>query len=113
MKNKEVIFSVLLDYYGPLLSEKQLETMTLYYNDDLSLSEIAENMGMSRQGVRDHIKHAENFLLSCEEKLKFSSKLRDVMTLADKISDIAMSCGESENMKLICEYSKNISELLQ
>lgn len=67
LKNLE--FSVLLDYYGPALTEKQYSILTEYYNEDLSLSEIAENYGISRQGVRDAIKHGEATLMDLEAKL--------------------------------------------
>lgn len=56
---KDLGFSILLDYYGMVLTEKQRNILTEYYNDDLSLAEIAENYGITRQGVRDAIKHGE------------------------------------------------------
>ena len=56
-KNLEI--AVLLDLYGDMLTEKQRDFLGYYYNDDLSLSEIAENEGITRQGVRDAIKRAE------------------------------------------------------
>lgn len=55
-KNMEMAF--LCDFYGDMLTDKQRDVMELYYNDDLSLSEIAENAGITRQGVRDSIKRA-------------------------------------------------------
>ena len=54
-KNLEVSF--LLDFYGEMLTEKQREAVELYYFEDLSLAEIADNQGISRQGVRDALKH--------------------------------------------------------
>ena len=56
---KDLGISILLDYYGMVLTEKQRNILTEYYNDDLSLAEIAENYGITRQGVRDAIKHGE------------------------------------------------------
>lgn len=50
---KNLNVSILLDFYGAMLTEKQREAEEYYYNDDLSLSEIADNQGISRQGVRD------------------------------------------------------------
>ena len=52
----------LLDFYGEVLTEKQREMLSQYYNDDLSMSEIGENFGITRQGARDAIKHGENAL---------------------------------------------------
>ena len=66
---KDLNFSVLLDHYGPALTEKQREILTEYYNEDFSLAEIAENFGITRQGVRDAIKHGEAALLALEDKL--------------------------------------------
>ena len=66
-KNMEL--SLLLDFYGELLSEKVRGATELYYNDDLSLSEVAEDMGITRQGVRDLIKRAEGNLYGYEQKL--------------------------------------------
>ena len=66
---KDLGFSVLLDHYGPALTDKQREILTEYYNEDFSLAEIAENFGITRQGVRDAIKHGEAALLALEDKL--------------------------------------------
>ena len=66
-KNMEL--SLLLDFYGELLSEKVRRATELYYNHDLSLSEVAEDMGITRQGVRDLIKRAEGNLYGYEQKL--------------------------------------------
>ena len=63
-----VEMSVLFDYYGALLTEKQRECYDLYYNEDLSLAEIAELKGISRQGAWDNIRHAEQNLIEFEEK---------------------------------------------
>ena len=66
---KDLGFSVLLDHYCPALTDKQREILTEYYNEDFSLAEIAENFGITRQGVRDAIKHGEAALLALEDKL--------------------------------------------
>ena len=59
MKNQTYRMTMLFDFYGELLTDRQKEFFDLYYNEDLSLSEIAENEGISRQGVRDVIVRAE------------------------------------------------------
>ena len=62
MKGKPLEMSLLFDFYGETLTEKQRELFDLYYNEDLSLAEIAEHAGITRQGVRDSIKRAEHAL---------------------------------------------------
>ena len=75
-KNLEI--SLLFDFYGDMLTEKQRDVVELYYNDDLSLSEIAENEGITRQGVRDSIKRAEAQLLEMEERLGLAKRFREM-----------------------------------
>ena len=69
MKTDSVTMALLYDYYGELLTEKQKTCFDLYYNQDYSLAEIAENEGISRQGVHDSIVRAETMLRSCEDKI--------------------------------------------
>ena len=96
-KNLEI--STLLDYYGMLLTDKQRETVEYYYDDDLSLGEIAENTGISRQGVRDSIKRSETILLEAEEKLglmKKSEMLKNSLEQIRRNIDII----DGKNMKI-------------
>ncbi len=69
MKSDTFHMSMLFDFYGDLLTEKQKELFDLYYNEDLSLSEIAEHAEISRQGVRDAIVRAETILRDTEDKV--------------------------------------------
>ena len=69
MFEKNMNISFLLDFYGDVLDEKPRALLDLYYNEDLSLAEIAESEGMTRQGVRHVIKKAEQQLLFLENKL--------------------------------------------
>ena len=71
---KKVEISMLWQIYGKLLTEKQYEYIDYYYNNDLSLSEIAENDNITRQAVRDIIKKGERKLFEFEEKLLFMKK---------------------------------------
>ena len=71
---KKVEISMLWQIYGKMLTEKQYEYIDYYYNQDLSLSEIAENDNITRQAVRDIIKKGERKLFEFEEKLLFMKK---------------------------------------
>ena len=82
-KNMEV--ALLLDFYGDMLTEKQRDVMELYYNQDLSLAEIAENDGITRQGVRDSIKRAEMQLLDMEERLGLAKRFRSMQESFEEI----------------------------
>ena len=77
MRGKDLRIAILLDYYGGILTEKQREVIELYYNEDLSLAEIAEHEGITRQGVRDSIKRAEYQLLDFEEQLGLMKKFSE------------------------------------
>ena len=85
-KNLDVV--LLCDFYGEMLTENQRKFIEYYYNDDLSLSEIAENTGITRQGVRDSIKRAEETLQTYEQKLG----------LADKFHRIGEKSEEAESL---------------
>ena len=73
---KDLNITVLLDFYGELLTENQSKVLDLYYNEDLSLAEIAEPMGITRQGVRDSIKRGEKQLYDLEEKLGLANRFK-------------------------------------
>ena len=77
--------SLLLDFYGDTLSEKQRETMELFYNDDLSLSEISEITGITRQGVRDRLLKSEQIITELENKLGLAARFGDVSNTVDYI----------------------------
>ena len=71
---EKVKISILCEFYGKLLTQKQYEFLNDYYNNDLSLSEIAENNNITRQAVRDIIKKGEKKLFEYEEKLMFMKR---------------------------------------
>ena len=86
-KNLEISF--LLDFYGDVLTERQREVMEQYYNDDLSLAEIADNFGITRQGVRDSIKRGEGIILELEEKVGFAKRYRAVQQGIAQLESLA------------------------
>ena len=97
MYEKDFRISYLLDYYGNILTDKQKDAVDLYYNADLSLAEIAEHINITRQGVRDAIKHGEQTLLELEGKLGVAENTEKYRQALDNIRKYA------ENIK----YSKS------
>ena len=86
----KIELSVLCDTYGQLLTDKQLNALRLYCDFDYSLAEIAEEVGISRQGVRDAIVNGENTLINLEEKLQIvanKQKVQDVVANALQLID--------------------------
>ena len=85
MNDKKWELSLLCDIYGALLSEKQRTALEMYCNEDYSLSEIAENTGISRQGVRDQIEHARTQLVQAEAALGLLAKYTRLSELLGKL----------------------------
>ncbi len=101
MAQKNLEISVLFDIYAPLLPEKQKTALDYYYNEDFSLSEIAEHAGISRQGVRDQIKHAESQLINYEKALGLYEKSKHTDELLNKLDVIASRLGDAELKELV------------
>ncbi len=102
-KNLEVSF--LLDFYGEMLTEKQREAVESYYFEDLSLAEIADNQGISRQGVRDAIKRSETLLFEMEERLGLAKRFREIQEGLKMISQAAQAIADYNNR---CGYSTEL-----
>lgn len=117
---KDFKISLLLDFYGGILTEKQLDALELYYNEDLSLAEIAQHTKITRQGVRDAIKRGEAILLEMEEKLGFYEKYHDLdekitnaLNLAENIRDInSRHCRSVEISEFCDELQAELEPLL-
>lgn len=86
-KNLEI--SYLLDFYGDVLTQKQREVLEQYYNDDLSLAEIADNFGITRQGVRDSIKRGESTIVELEQKIGFAARYRRMRKQMGRLEELA------------------------
>ena len=84
---------VLFDIYGELLSPSVADAVDLYYNDDLSLSEAAENTGISRQGIRDSIVRGVELLESYESKLRLYDKYKSNEETLARIRSEIRGCG--------------------
>lgn len=118
-KNLEI--SLLFDFYGEMLTPKQREVIEYYYNDDLSLAEIADNQGITRQGVRDSIKRAEFQLLEMEQSLGLARRFREMCSGLEQIKAAAGRIQEynsqftfaheiEEDTKIIMDIAQKLSE---
>ena len=104
---KNVEISVLCQIYGKVLTEKQYEIINDYYNNDLSLSEIAENNGITRQAVRDIIKKSENKLYELEEKISLMKKIMDEKNIINNIEKELNEIEELTNSKMNLKSKSN------
>lgn len=89
MKDKAFRMTMLFDFYGDLLTERQKEFFDLYYNEDLSLAEIAENAGITRQGVRDVLVRSEAILSDLEEKTGIVARFLEMQRISAQIDNAA------------------------
>ena len=100
MYEKNLNIGYLLDFYGDVLSERKRNVMDMYYNEDFSLAEISEEIGISRQGVRDMIKKTEEELCFFESKLGLKKKMTDLANLVDALTALAL---ENEVPANVCD----------
>lgn len=104
---KNLRVAILLDYYAPMLTDKQKDVIDLYYNEDLSLSEIAEHENITRQGVRDSIKRGEQTLFDMEDKFHLAERSEKYCELNERILAIA------KDIKSECSYGGNVKVALR
>ena len=110
---KNVKVALLFDFYRNMLTSRQAESIDLYYNEDLSLAEISEHMGITRQGVRDNIKRAENTLFDTEDRLGLASRFLKIKSDLLKIDDIIRDIEASPNVKSLSDDIKHkINDIL-
>ena len=120
--SKDLTVSVLYDFYGDLLTDKQREVIELYYNEDLSLAEIAMHSGITRQGVRDSIKRGEAQLREMEDRLGLARRFDEIKVLLSEIQKNAFEIGQinsrmyeskdiDERVRKIDELTRSVGEL--
>ncbi len=90
---KDLSLVLLLDCYGELLTERQRDIAEMYFNEDLSLTEIAETRGITRQAVRDSIRHSEQTLLETEDKLGMAER---IIGMRGCLETILQHCGDAD-----------------
>lgn len=106
---KDLNITILLDVYGQLLTEKQRFAIDMYYNEDLSLAEIAEEIDISRQGVRESIKQGEKHLLEYEEQLGVVKRFKNISAQLEEL-DTLLKEVDFEGKDRILEISEKISK---
>ena len=104
--DKKIEVSMLLDLYKGLLTDKQAETIELYHNEDLSLSEIAENTGITRQGVRDALVKGEKILTEAEEKLGLGKRIEMLESRLREITRLVKNSGTAEEILKLSEIGE-------
>ena len=113
---KKVEISILCELYGKLLTKKQLEFMNDYYNNDLSLSEIAENNDITRQAVRDILKKGEKKLFEYEEKLLFMKKTmnqeKQIENILAQLNKIHEDSSDEKVNNILEEVKKELNCLV-
>ncbi|KPU43936.1 putative DNA-binding protein [Oxobacter pfennigii] len=108
--DKVLEISLLYDFYGQMLTDKQRDIIELYYNNDLSLSEISEAVNTSRQGVYDLLKRSEKILYNYEEKLKLLKKFMDHKNKVLEAYKLLDDMGNSPEVNKVKEILGEIIE---
>ena len=114
--DKKVELSMLIQIYGNLLTEKQLEILDNYYNMDLSLSEIAENNQITRQAVRDIIKKGESKLFELEEKLEIMKRMfkqeEKIAIILSELTKIQKRSTDKQVAEILTHVKKELNCLV-
>lgn len=108
--------SILLEIYGKLLTKKQYDMLNDYYNNDLSLAEIAENEKITRQAVRDNLKKGEKKLFEYEEKLQIMKKNKmqeeQIANILSEISNLTENSSDSEIANVLEDVKNKLNCLV-
>lgn len=109
---KDLTLGILLDFYGGLLTEKQAMALDFYYNQDLSLAEIADEMHISRQGVMAFLKQGEKHLRAYEDKLGLASRFGEINSEIKKMRGIAEAMEKSAECEELLNLINSVSAKL-
>ena len=106
MFEKNLLLSYLLDQYGAVLGERHSTLLDYYYNQDLSLAEIAAEVGISRQGVRDSINKAEEELFFLEENLRLHERTLKMAKASEKLLQLPLSSEVREAVQELIDAAE-------
>ena len=109
-KNMRIVY--LLDFYAELLDEHTRGVMRAYFEDDLSLAEVAEDVGISRQGIRHLIKKGEDQLEFYESKLGLASRDEELSSVCESLRRIGNKLSEKEDFSAEAKELLDISEVI-
>ena len=113
---EKVKISILCDLYGKLLTKRQYEILNDYYNNDLSLTEIAENNEITRQAVRDIIKKGENKLFDYEKRLQFMKRMlkqeKTVEQILAELTKIQKNSSDKQITQILNSVKKELKYLV-
>jgi predicted DNA-binding protein YlxM (UPF0122 family) len=111
------MISLMLDYYGQMVTKRQYEILDLHYNSDYSFGEIAEELNISRQGVYDNIKRGKAVLFELEQKLglisrfnKQKEKASEILKTLEEIDITSLSGKDSENLEKAMQTVRRFME---
>ena len=113
MRSDALTMTLLYDYYGELLTEKQRGLFDLYYNQDYSLSEIASAAGISRQGVHDLVRRCSQTLAGYEEKLHLVSRFMTVKEKVQRINELLEGYQEQDTSGVMLEIRRISDEIIE
>ena len=113
--DEHIKISILCQIYGKLLTEKQMSVLNDYYNEDLSLSEIAQNRNISRQAVRDLIQKGEEKLFEYEKVLKImennNKNQKTLQIVFSKLSELENNVSDKKAIKILNEVQKELRHI--
>lgn len=111
--DKNIKVALLFDFYRNVLTPRQIECVDLYYNEDLSLAEISEHLGITRQGVRDNIVRAEKSLFDIEARLGLAARFLSIKDSLGRIDGIISEIEASPDNRLLSDdIKRKINEIL-
>lgn len=114
--DKKIEVGLMLDFYGQILNEKQEDIVQMYYNQDLSLGEISEILGITRQGVHDYLKRSENTLYTMESKLGLLERFLDQKNRIAEVLQLVnvLECDINDNkFEDVNNRIKSIKDILE
>ena len=112
LKENAVEMCLLFDFYGAMLTQRQQEIFDLYYNDDLSLSEISKQMQISRQAVRDSVTRSKNLMIGFEQRLGLVRRFQENSEAFQRIHTIASELLElNRSEKRSAEFDLRLAEI--